>query len=962
MSGTLVTASTSVILVDTATNLTPNIVYFPYISTVGRIITVRDNDGYASTGNAIVLSTLNGAYFPDNQSTILINQPFGFVTLSVQPYGYYSILNTFAFPTGSESAYVYNINTDNIGFQDNNTHAINTLRTSTGVLYYNSSIVGDVTQFELNSSINNVIDLFNTNPIIRKYVAVGISCNSNINTTIEFSINTGNIWYPSEGSNIGFSNGGISVAANTEGFFVACGNNDNGGSSNLGFLQWSIDGIGWNYSISPYLDITQLRSRVFYASGVWNTIGLATSSNDSNSILWSKDGKIWNSSFLPQAPYSITGFTGITHGLNTWLTCGATTNIAYSLLYSTDGSNWNPNVTIPPYGNVVYDVAYTGSQFIALFSNINGGSNTSNILISQTGSNNWSLIPENFKNESGFLAANSLVILAFTTTIQKYSINGGYTWNLLSNFPSGVPSRPYYDGSVWWVGINNVGTSNIYVSIDGINNWTQSNITGVFPYGYPNEIVSFNTNGNLNFQLVSTVQSLQTSFSTSNISIGNFSIYNSSIDNLVVYNDNSNATVKINNLITSSIQTNTFDISIINICTFNVSTIYNDYINTQIEFISTLYFSTMYGSDINAQLIESSTLSVKDNLSASYIEVSSINVISQISSSYMVASTIDVLQIYGSTINAKLLINNYDSYLNNLYVSTVSSLTNITSTLQLIDQDGSLKSLYTNTNKLFFNGSIIPTQITNPLFFTYELFDITLATPSATYFSVNNSNLINVTKINLSTTDYTNLALYGLYNNLGLQTVLHIIDPNTGSDHMYRITKKVDGNDHFIFNLRRLVGDSQILNIGQRYNIYIGSIGIQPPPSPPTNIVSIKAKVGTTGFDFSSGGSLQVIPPNIGTYSPGSTDGSYFLINLNATSYGLFNIPAIVGTITYFTITSVYNIVNVKFGSISIANGATITIDQAVNILRVDGLSTTNFPASADMNNYSIYITLQFLN
>ena len=54
MAGTTITASTSVVLVDTSVGTPPYIVYFPYISTVGRIITVRDNNGYASTGNSIV--------------------------------------------------------------------------------------------------------------------------------------------------------------------------------------------------------------------------------------------------------------------------------------------------------------------------------------------------------------------------------------------------------------------------------------------------------------------------------------------------------------------------------------------------------------------------------------------------------------------------------------------------------------------------------------------------------------------------------------------------------------------------------------------------------------------------------------------------------------------------------------------------------------------------------------------
>jgi hypothetical protein len=138
---------------------------------------------------------------------------------------------------------------------------------------------------------------------------------------------------------------------------------------------------------------------------------------------------------------------------------------------------------------------YDGSQFITLLSNVGN----TNIYVSPTGNANWTLISQNFGNESGYLAANSLIVLAVTPTYHKYSLNSGYSWLDIEEFPAGIPSRPHYDGSVWWIGINGgTGTSNTYVSPTGSNNWSTSSITGIFPTGYPTGFISFNVSSNLN--------------------------------------------------------------------------------------------------------------------------------------------------------------------------------------------------------------------------------------------------------------------------------------------------------------------------------------------------------------------------------------------------------------------------------------------------------------------------------
>ena len=109
------TASTSVVLIATAGGPLARYVYLNNISTAGRIVTVRDNDGFASSSNQIIISPANGAYFVDpTQTTITINQPFGFVTFNSALDGGYSVLNTFGFPSGSSAAFVSNITSCNL--------------------------------------------------------------------------------------------------------------------------------------------------------------------------------------------------------------------------------------------------------------------------------------------------------------------------------------------------------------------------------------------------------------------------------------------------------------------------------------------------------------------------------------------------------------------------------------------------------------------------------------------------------------------------------------------------------------------------------------------------------------------------------------------------------------------------------------------------------------------------------
>jgi len=945
---TTVTASTSVILVDTYSGLSPHIVYFPYISTVGRIITVRDNDGYASTGNTIILSTVTGAYFPENQSTLTINQPFGFITLSSELNGRYSILNTFAFPTGSASAYVYTLNTNKLAIIDNTTSNFLNITVSTGTLYYGSNSVGNVTNDVLNSNIayidNKITATINSSLIVRRYVAVGNSGTPDVATgSIQFSDNI-TVWNNALNGTQGFSNGGIDIVNNDKDFYVACGNNYSTTSqNNLGYLQWSTDGIVWNNSISPVLSLTTIRSKVFYANGLWHAVGKGT---DSNAILWSSDGKTWSPSYNSQYTFDSDGFNSITYGRNIWVAGGSNLNHpAYSMIYSRDGSNWNPNPTVNTILGPFYDITFTGYTFVALAGNSQFGGN---IVVSVSGSNDSVIIPVGFINEPGYVATNGIIVLAVTQSRQRYSLDFGYTWSLMPDFPIGTPGRPYYDGSLWWVCMNNGLSSGMFYSTSGSNLWTTSNLSGVFPSGYPQTINSLNVSSNLNLQLLSTVAGLEASFKTSSlqigtISAGSFNIFNSSNtdgDILNISSFNNNAFVSINNLSTNNIYTNIIHTNSIDIAVFNTSTI---------------NMSTLFVSDT----ISSSSITSK------YINVDSLNI------SSIITSTIYINNLSTNNINVSSIssgIIGVDALKSRIVYSDIIS-TNIAviSTVNLIDNTtGNITDLNAKNDELYFQGKkLLTTAGTNPLYFTYQLQDTTSSPPGATgFFTVNSTNLLTTTVINFSVTDYNNIALIGLFNRVGIYSILHIINNITLDDSIYLITNITESPDlsYYTFNLLHLVGKTRILNVGPPgdiYNFYIGNIGIKPPPSSPTDTVIVNAGILGTAFNFNS--AFYRVPANIGTYSGGSVG---FTISLNNLDYNLGNIPATVGSIVYYNGTN-YISVNVKYSSLNSATGAYITINGGLNHLTVGGLTLANFPASLDNNPsgpYAIYITIKFLN
>jgi len=118
-----VTAATSVVLIDSSL-LTPpieNAIVYLQHGSPGQIVTIRDSTGYLSTPQTIIVSTVgadpsnpNPVTFLDGTTSILITNPYGYVTVSSKDENTWTLANSFGFPQNKVIASVNNLSTTNL--------------------------------------------------------------------------------------------------------------------------------------------------------------------------------------------------------------------------------------------------------------------------------------------------------------------------------------------------------------------------------------------------------------------------------------------------------------------------------------------------------------------------------------------------------------------------------------------------------------------------------------------------------------------------------------------------------------------------------------------------------------------------------------------------------------------------------------------------------------------------------
>ena len=112
----VVNGDTSLILVNTRalTRSQAAVVYLSSIIYPGRTVTIRDSVGFLSSPQSIIISTQNGVRFADGTSSILLNQPFSYLTVTSRDATSWSYKNSFAFPQNQTIANALSLTTSSI--------------------------------------------------------------------------------------------------------------------------------------------------------------------------------------------------------------------------------------------------------------------------------------------------------------------------------------------------------------------------------------------------------------------------------------------------------------------------------------------------------------------------------------------------------------------------------------------------------------------------------------------------------------------------------------------------------------------------------------------------------------------------------------------------------------------------------------------------------------------------------
>ena len=156
----IVTASTTLVQVDTSTALGPYVILLSNLNRPGAIITVRDSTGQASLSNPVIISTVSSIKFLNgggpSGNLYNINQPYGFITVTPKTSSIWGVVNTYAFPDGSQTANLFQVNVSSLHVSSFatmqqlfvSTGAISTICTNNlyvqGNIVYDQSTIGNV--------------------------------------------------------------------------------------------------------------------------------------------------------------------------------------------------------------------------------------------------------------------------------------------------------------------------------------------------------------------------------------------------------------------------------------------------------------------------------------------------------------------------------------------------------------------------------------------------------------------------------------------------------------------------------------------------------------------------------------------------------------------------------------------------------------------------------------------------
>ena len=208
----VVNGDTSLVLIDTK-SLTANqseVVILSTINYPGRNVTIRDSLGYLSSPQRIIVSTQAGVTFADGTSSIVMTQPYSYLTVTSRDASSWNLKNSFAFPQNLTVANAASLTTNAV--VASNLYAsyfISTPYLNVDSFTATSSLAVYGPTFMSTMLVGTPINVAETDPGYSLYVQGDFKTLGNINIEGGASMN-GNI---STGSNL-YVLGGISTLGN----------------------------------------------------------------------------------------------------------------------------------------------------------------------------------------------------------------------------------------------------------------------------------------------------------------------------------------------------------------------------------------------------------------------------------------------------------------------------------------------------------------------------------------------------------------------------------------------------------------------------------------------------------------------------------------------------------------------------------------------------------------------------
>ena len=473
----IVNRSTTLIQIDSSQNQNA-IVLLSSVNTIGSLVTIRDIAGSVlykglndASNNIVTISTMQDIYFLHKDSsdrpvsTILLSQPYGFITVSPKTSTLWAVVNTQAFPDATTAANLINVIVDNAILTE---ASISTCRISTlvanNISTMSLSAVSSIVQSNLYVPFIYNSSLFTSSILTSSLTALSIYVSSieAISTIIH-----SNLYVPFINNSSLFTSSILTSTLTAGNIYVSSIHAISTSILSTVYVpQIQTSSIMTSTIIASSITASTVTTSTLSAfttgvsgsveiSGtnvaprIWVVVGEASATNPDADILYSTDALTWVAATYDSSVAGVIHVNRVCwNGSNRWVAVGKGTN---SILYSDNGMVWKATSGLGFTGTdgegrgISYNANATTGQakWVAV------GTGTYTILYSDDG------ITWNSTSGAGFIEGNGItnngsmwMALGKGTTRNILKSTDGITWINLASTNS-IPTSESYSDAVY---------------------------------------------------------------------------------------------------------------------------------------------------------------------------------------------------------------------------------------------------------------------------------------------------------------------------------------------------------------------------------------------------------------------------------------------------------------------------------------------------------------------------------